>query len=145
MSRTTADQVKALLTPGGAYDLVNNPDVSPFIDSASILIDAVNECALSKDITLTSAQLEIMERWVAAHAYVMTDQRPQEEWDEKAKAVYQGRTGLNLEASKYGQMALSLDTSGCLSAISSGRNRKAARGYYLGRRPSEQTDYQDRD
>jgi hypothetical protein len=49
-----------------------------------------------------------------------------------------------LEATLYGQTATRLDKSGCLAALATGE-RKVAGGVWLGRRPSEQTDYVDRD
>lgn len=138
MSRTSSSAVQGVLLSD--YD--GTSSLTPFIDSASVIVDRVATCASDKGVTLTAGELELIERWVAAHAYVMVDQTYKEKHTGRAKAVFQGLQGMRLEATKHGQMALSLDPSGCLAAITSG---KRATLTWLGKPPSEQTDYVDRD
>lgn len=143
MARTTSELVQGLLlsdygpTRSGA-----TPSLTPFIDTASAIVDQVATCATAKGSTLTSTQLELIERWLAAHAYCQSDQPYAEKKTQEASAVYQGRTGMNLDGTKYGQMAQTLDPTGCLSTLSK-RNR--VRAIWLGKAPSAQTDYPDRD
>lgn len=129
MARTTTDDVEEILemTPG--------LDVTPYITAANLLITRVNTCATNKGITLTSAELEQMERWMAAHFYTVRDQRYIEKWTEKAKGMFDRKND-------YAATAKALDPSGCLAAFLSGKRLVAA---WLGKAPSDQTDYEDRD
>lgn len=142
MSRTNSSAVKALLLPGKDYDLDRAPSLTPFIDSASAIVSRVAACAIAKGEPLSSSELELIERWAAAHLYVCSDQTYASKSTEGASASFHGQTGMHFESSRYGQTALSLDFSGCLSAITEKRVASAA---WLGRPPSEQTDYGDRD
>jgi hypothetical protein len=134
--------VLRLGTEGGDYDDVNEPDLTPYIDAASLLVDDVVECATNKGVTLSTAKKEMIERWIAAHAYAMSDQTYKRKKTGDAEGEYHGQTGMYLEATKYGQFALSLDPSGCLRALSRG---VAVQAFWLGKAPSEQVDYEDRD
>lgn len=138
MARTTAADVEDLLA--GDYD--GSTSLAVHIATATAIVDRVEACAANKDITLSDAELELIERWLAAHSYAMVDQPYQSKTTGRASATFQGRTGMRLEATKYGQQAMAVDYSGCLNAIG---QRKTAGGFWLGRPPSEQTDYRDRD
>ncbi len=141
MARTTTTLVQAVLEVGQAYDTVNNPSLQPFIDSASVIVDRVATCAINRNKTLTDAELELIERWLSAHLYVMSDQQYASKSTSGASASFQGQTQMHLEASKYGQNALDIDYSGCLTAIS---KRQVASGFWMGKRPSAQTPYDQR-
>ena len=132
------------MAPGGDYDLVANPDLTPFIDTASALVDDVAECATNKGKPLTSGRLELLERWLAAHFYQQSDQGYTQRATLRASGTFQGDTGMYLESTKYGQTARNLDSSGCLNAIANG-TRKVAGGFWAGKPPSEQINYEDRD
>ncbi len=140
--RTTTSAVAAVMLPGKDYDTDAAPSLQPFIDTASVIVDRVNTCATNKGITLSVGELELIERWLAAHCYCMSDQTYASKNTEGAGASFHGQTGLNLDATKYGQMAQSLDYSGCLSAIN---KRARASGFWLGKAPSSQINYNDRD
>ncbi len=140
MARTTSSAVQLVLMKD--YDTTNSPDLTPFIDTASAIIDRVATCATNKGITLSATELEIIERWLAAHAYAMSDMPYVKRVTGDAQATYQSKIGMYLEGTRYGQMAVATDYSGCLTAIA---NRKTAGAYWLGKPPSEQTDYVDRD
>lgn len=137
MARTTESNVQGIL--GNDYD----PDIvlTPFIDTANVVVSRVSTCATRKGITLSTTELEILERWLAAHFYVMSDQTYQQKKTASAFATYQGQTKMNLEASKYGQTAMTIDPSGCMAAIGKAAFAGAT---WLGLPPSEQTDYVDR-
>lgn len=140
--RTTVADVKAVLLPGKDYDTEDAPSLQPFIDTATVIVDRVATCATDRDKTLTSGELELIERWLAAHLYAMSDQTYASKSTAGASASFHGQTGMHLEATKYGQTAVTLDYSGCLTAIG---KRQTARGAWLGKRKSEQTDYSSRD
>ena len=140
MARTTPSAVQAILMRD--YDTVNSPSLDGFIDSASSIVDRVVLCATDKDISISTIDRELIERWLAAHFYAMSDQPYKEKETERARGVYQGLTGMYFEGTKYGQMAVTLDSSGCLSAIG---KRQVAGGFWSGKPPSEQLDYVQRD
>lgn len=136
MARTTSNNVSAILLED--YD--TNNSLTPFIETASTIVDTVNNCASLKGISLSSTQLELIERWLAAHYYVMSDQNYRSKRTEGASAVYQGETGKYFEASKYGQTALSIDYSGCLKSLMNPR----VGVYWLGKELNEQQTYNQR-
>lgn len=138
MARTTSASVEGILL--AAYD--GTSSLTPFIDSATSIVDQVSSCATRRGVSLTTAQLELIERWLAAHLYAMSDQIAESERNLNASVKYQGKTEMNLDSTKYGQTAKMMDHSGCLNALG---NRKVARVIWLGRAPSEQTAYEDRD
>lgn len=143
MARTTSDNVKAILLPGRDYDTANAPSLAPFIDTASAIVDDVVTCLTRKGLTLSATRLELIERWLAAHVYQQSDQGYASRSTEGASASFQGQTAMYLEGTKYGQMALSLETNGCLAAIASGKGNARARGFWLGKTRSNQLEYDD--
>lgn len=111
--RTNPDAVQAVLR----QDWDGSTDLQPFIDTASNIVDAVSSCSALKNKQLTNTTLELIERWLSAHMYVMTDQVEASKSAGKGSATWQGQTGMALDASKYGQMAKMVDVSGCLTNI----------------------------
>lgn len=148
MSRTTATAVKAiLLSDYGKTFRGLEPSLDPFIEAAAAKVDDVVECATAKGLTVSDARRELLEKWLAAHAYTCSDRANQSRSEEGASATFQGQTGKGLESSYYGQMALGLDSTGCLAAqeatVEAG-GRPLVTFAWLGKPPSEQTDYRDR-
>lgn len=141
MARTTAKAVVDVLAPGKDYDTVLNPSLQPFIDAANSIVNRVKTCAIAKGLALSTSELEIIERWLAAHYYVQSDQTYASKNTSNASASFQGKTEKFIEGSKYGQAAINLDYSGCLSAIS---KRTFASATWYGKPPSAQIDYKDR-
>lgn len=140
MARTTNLAVQKLLLPGGDYD--GKSDLSPFVETANALVTRVDACATRKGVTLSATELELVERWLAAHCYQQSDKGYQSRSTKGKSGSFHGQWGKNLENTNYGQMALSLDPSGCLAALA---QRQRAGGYWLGKAPSEQTPYDQRD
>jgi hypothetical protein len=137
MARTNSTAVEALLMKD--YD----PDwsVASAIETASVMVDNVVACASRKNVTLSTTNLEILERWLAAHYYSVSDRPYEQKRTQQSWAKYQGKTGMGLESSHYGQTALGLDPSGCLEAI----NAKARAGvFWVGKTKSEEISYEDR-
>ena len=141
MARTDADMVKAVMLPGKDYDTTAAPSLTRFINMATALTDRVNTCATGRGLTLTTAELLEIETLLAAHFYQASDQGYTSKGTKGASASFHGQTGMRLEGTKYGQAALTLDISGCLGSLGKAR----ARGKWLGRAPSDQTAYEDRD
>lgn len=140
MARTSSSAVQGILLKD--YDDLDAPSLTPFIDTASNIVDQIVTCATAKGMTLSAATLELIERWLAAHSYVCSDPTYLEKQTQSARGRYMGTSGLGLEGSRYGQMAMTLDPSGCLRSLNKSLR---ARAEWLGLPPSEQTDYEDRD
>lgn len=143
--RTSPDKVKELLVDnyGPSLGRADGAKLDGFIDSASAMVDRVNTCAAGKTpaITLTTTELELIERWLAAHLYVMADPMYASRTTGKSSASFQGQTQMGLDYSPFGQTAKRLDWSGCLEALD---KRKFVGGAWLGRNRVSQTDYEDR-
>lgn len=133
-SRTSANQVIAILSGGGDYDVDAAPDINPYIETASAIVDMVVECAARKMRTVTSTQLELMERWLAAWAYACSDKPYTQKMTLRSSGVMSGQTGMHLEANLYGQTALMLDSTGCLNNIN---NQSRAYAFWGGKPWSE--------
>jgi hypothetical protein len=115
MPRTTVSQVQGVL--GRNWD--GATDLQPFIDTATVIVDQVVSIAGAKltPATLSDAQLELIERWLSAHCYTRMDQLFSSKSTGGASASFQGQTAMYLESTVYGQMAMSVDTSGALRIL----------------------------
>ncbi len=113
MSRTNAIKVRAVVETDCDLDL------SIFITTASSIVDSIATCASAKNKTLTSSQLTDIETWLAAHLYSIRDQPYASKSTGQASASFQGKTGMYLDSTHWGQTAMLLDTSGCLSIMNS--------------------------
>ncbi len=142
MSRTTSQAVKAILMRD--YDTVDTPALASCLEEAEILTDDVEAYALARGVTMTAARLRVIEGNLAAHFYTGSDKPYQEEWTDKSKAIYQGKTGMYLERSYYGQKAVTLDRSGFLASLARGTTATATLTWG-GKSVPEQLDYDDRE
>lgn len=140
MARTTSSAVQAVLI--GQYDSVENYDLTPFIEVASAVVDDVYECAFDKGVTLSATRLELIERWLAAHFYKLSDKGFASSSQQGASASYDGQTGMGFDATLYGQTASRLDSSGCLENLD--KTQEASLDW-LGKPPSTQIPYDQRD
>jgi hypothetical protein len=143
MPRTTVGAVQKILMKD--YDLDGLPSLEPFIATASALMDRIVTCAIDNGTPLTDVETELIERWLAAHFYACSDRPYVSRTTDKAGATFAGQTGMYLEATSYGQMAVTLDWSGCLSTLAAGGVTPVVGLDWLGKAPSEQTNYDDRD
>ncbi len=144
MSRANDNDVRAIID----YD-TDKPLVSmqPFIRAASVLVDKIE--ANDTSSILNSDALKEVETWLAAHFYAHKDLQYKSAKAMDAGAVFQvGQDGLGpLELTMWGRQAMLLDMSGYLSKL----NQDAIRGKskitlsWLGKPPSSQIDYVDRD
>jgi hypothetical protein len=97
--------------------------------------------ATAKGKTLTTGELELIERWLSGHFYAMLDQTLSSKSTNGASGSFHGQTGMRFEATKYGQTAMGLDYSGSLEAL---QKRQVASCSWMGVTETEALDYEDR-
>lgn len=142
MARTNTSKVKEILGDNYGPKLDGNlPNLQPFIDAASLVVSRVAICAAAKGMTLSGAELEMIERWLSAHGYALMDQTRASDSTDGASASFHGQTGMGLESTRYGQYAMTLDYSGCLSAIA---KRRFGGMTWLGKTKTEQLSFDER-
>lgn len=119
--------------------------VSIFIRTASILVDKID--SNDSDGELSANDLMLIETWLAAHFYAIRDQQYSSKKTGDASGVFQGQTGMALDSTFWGQQAMTLDTTGYLSRVNqnSQKGKQIVGVNWLGKPPSSQTDYEDRD
>lgn len=115
MARTTAELIAAIIE----WDVSIGLD--PFIAAANSLVDEI-----AVESGHDEARLTLIETWLAAHFYAMRDPRVTAEGAGPVNASYQSAVATGLKTSHYGQMAMTLDTSGLLAAMSESRKRVAS-------------------
>lgn len=134
--RTTSTAVQAILK----WDYDRKTDLTPFIESASALIDDVATCAIAKGQTINAIRLELLERWTAAHVYM--EMKRQFAARSVQGAVtggsFTGQFQMYFEKTTYGQMAMVLDTTGCLKSLAQGQRASMD---WLGKAVAEQIPY----
>lgn len=113
--RTTELAVKGIIQ----VDELVAPSLVPFIDSANSLVTELCVPAGYDD-----TRLELIERWLSAHFYAVTDPRLTSEHFGDINVKYQSKVDLHLDLSHYGQQAMLLDTAGALSDL----NQEAKKG-----------------
>lgn len=130
--RVNPDDVEKIIRD---YDTDIN--LAPFLNMANALVD---HCASSD---LSDAQMFEMERLLAAHFYDQRDHEVDSEHTEKGGGKHTGTYGMGLERTRHGQDAMVMDTTGCLRKVSKGVVKATA--IWLGKSPSNQIDYVDRE
>jgi len=111
--RTTSEAVAGIIEVDASISL------TPFIEVANAL---VTKCCSEDDYDDT--WLELIERWLSAHFYAQRDVRPSQERAGPVSMSYESEIGLGFDNTRYGQMAMRLDTEGGLSAL----NQQAKQG-----------------
>lgn len=84
-------------------------DLTPFITVASQQVDRISDAG-----SLSDAVLKEIERWLAAHFVAIRDKQTSQSKVGDASHTYEGKTGMGLSFTRYGQQALLLDTTGTL-------------------------------
>jgi hypothetical protein len=115
VARTTADKVKGLLLRD--YDSVDVPALTGFIDTASSLVDDVAAYGVANDEAIPAARLELIERWLSAHCYQANDPSYTSRSNSGGSGsfMWAGEQS-GFKATRYGDMAVSLDPTGVLLA-----------------------------
>jgi len=93
-------------------DIDSDIDLDPFILVANELV--TEKCTNS---SYSATRLKAIEQWLTAHCYQMRDQLVKTETAGPVSVTYAGKVGLGLQQTKYGQMAMLLDTAGNLAAL----------------------------
>lgn len=109
MGRVVANEVKEILDTS-----LTNARVDVFINAANLTITKY----LGSSTDLSAEEKKEIERWFTAHLIATGPelQASQEEVLGETSIKYQGKTGMGLEATLYGQQCLVLDTTGTLAA-----------------------------
>ncbi|HUS88044.1 MAG TPA: hypothetical protein VMW91_01530, partial [Desulfosporosinus sp.] len=108
-ARTTDSAVRAIIDTD-----VTITDLGPFITMANEL---TTECCAGAIPAYTDARLELIERLLAAHFYVLKDPRVDDERAEEIDQKFQYKIALGLNQTFHGQMAMRMDTAGGLAAL----------------------------
>lgn len=115
--RTTVEDVRLILTEDNT-DLTDEQIIS-FINSASLFV-TTNLLGSG----LTEEVLTDIEKWLTAHFISATLLRPtKKEKAGSAEAEYYNVLGQNLLSTAYGQVVLTLDSTGTLAALSQLRKK----------------------
>ena len=103
---TSAEAVQQIID----YDQELIPDLTPFLDTAVALTDSVIGTALADPL------LEQVQKYLTAHFVGITDPRLQTAQVKSLLETYQVKLSLGLGVTHFGQVAMTLDTSGKLAA-----------------------------
>src|SRR5678815_4561967 len=114
-ARTTTALVQEILDRN--YDRLRSPNLQPYIDWASSIVDQVAVDAAAKSMTLSSTSLEIIERWLAAYGYTKMDPLYASKSTQGASGAFVTSQSLDGEQERYKRAAIEADWSGCLNAI----------------------------
>ena len=134
--RTDNRRVRAVI------DFSSNLGTAPFIRTANRLTDKVSAADVDGDLGV-ELLIEI-ETYLAAHLCAQRDPQYSSKSTGGASGQFQGQFGQRLDATSWGQTALMLDATGYLAKLNEGKRAKASMTW-VGKPPSEQTAYEDRD
>lgn len=108
MANVTVDEVKNIIDT-----TLPDADVTAFISTATAVLDEAYS-----GYTVSTALRKEVERWFTAHLIASTrEQQLTEAKAGSASAKFQGKTGMNLSSTFYGQNALIVDTTGALAGL----------------------------
>lgn len=129
MTRTTDHAVAKIIETDVGDDLL------PFIEAASIIVDRIAGLSLPP----SNLELELVERWLAAHYYGVYKQRAASEGAGSVNESKQYWLGYGFQTTMHGTQAMTLDSTGTLSAINAtikgdkaSKSTGAGRVYFVG-------------
>ena len=125
-------------------DIDSTINLLPFLRAANRLVDFV----VTKDTSslLSAGLLRDIETYLAAHFAVHNrDHQYNSKSTGGASGSFTGQFAMRLEGTSPGQTAMLLDVTGTLTALSQQGGYPTVGVSWLGKRPSEQTNYVDRD
>lgn len=124
MIRTTPSLV------AGIIEVDTSIVLDPFISAASSLVDLIQKRAeaVEPDDSDLLNRLTLIETWLSAHFYCIRDPRTIRERAGPVDEYFESKVDLNLYISRYGQMAIVLDTSGLLRELSVKDKRRVVAG-----------------
>jgi hypothetical protein len=86
--------------------------ITPFLESANSIV--TGKCL---GVEYSNEDLELIERWLAAHLACARDPQIAQETAGAAKWTYDGKTGMGLKATRFGQNAMLQDYNGTLAEL----------------------------
>ena len=108
--RTTVIRVKKIIETD-----MDSCEVEAYIKTSSVFVEVHLE-----SYNLDDDLMEEMERWIAAHFIAATREQQLEEGEAgTAKGIFQGKSGMGLASTQYGQQAVMLDPTGTLAKLTS--------------------------
>jgi hypothetical protein len=135
--RTTTAAVKSILgqqsSSGKAGNYDGQTDLSPFIETASSLVDDLVAAATEEGEVIIAAKAELIERWLSAHQYTMLDPLYAAKSTKDSSGTFRDQSFLST--------ALQLDPTGLLSGIIKGQR---VGGFWAGTREADARTYDDR-
>ena len=138
------DNVRSVISHDTDLPLVS---MEPFIRAAGSLVTKVE--SNDADNLLSATDLKEVEIWLAAHFYAHFDMQESSTVAGEGEARFQvGQPGKGpLELTMWGRSAMLLDITGYLANLNQDvmKGKRKITFSYLGKRPSLQTDYVDRD
>lgn len=109
MARTTADEVKQIIDTD-----LSDTIIEGYISGATEVVTYV----LGSDTTMSVELKTEIERWLTAHMIASTrEQQLSEAKAGPASAKFQGKTGMGLDATLYGQQVKAMDTTGKFATL----------------------------
>ena len=115
MARTTATEVRQIMDQAIT---ITDPNIDAFIAGANALVTKIYE----NDTQLGNTLKEQIEMWITAHMIASTVERmPAKAKGGPAEVTYTGKWGYDLTSTSYGQTAMTLDFTGKLRTVSSGK------------------------
>lgn len=131
----TTNEVESIL----GTDLTSGADLTQYVRAAASVVSQMTACAVRKGYSHTTEDLDVIHAWLSAWAYCQMDRQYLERKTADSRGKFNVEPGKGLESNSYGQTALLLDGSGCLSSMS-----KMTRGrlVWLGKPESQQLSYQ---
>lgn len=132
-NRTTPIAVSKILGNNFVADC-SVSELLPYIETANEMVSQVASCATAQGTPHTTARLELIERWLAAYYYTVMDPIYTSKSTDGSSGSFEQRS--------YMKVAQQLDGTGCLKAAVEGGYMQIA---WVGKTPSEQTAYWDRD
>lgn len=142
--RAGEEDVRGIIAVANKDELDNPINLASYIQTANLLTNKVS--SNDSNSLLNSSDLKEIETYLAAHFYTFRDQQYSQSQSDDSNDTYQGKTGMSLNSSFYGQTALMLDVTGYLKDLNEGRLPTEVGGVtWLGKAKSQQIDYEDRD
>jgi hypothetical protein len=130
--RTTDTAVKAVMAPGGDYDLRRGPSLVPFTTAANSIVNRLVAAATDNETPIADADAALVETWLAAHVYCQSDRLKASKSTAGASASYNWKGEMGLTSTPYGVMAKNLDPSGLLEYVMDQSQGNAVEGFWLG-------------
>ena len=101
-------------------NVLTDIQIERFIETANLIVE---KNLNTGDYSYTDAELEEIELYLSAHLCSLREPRAKSEQVDEISVSYQGKTGMKLDSTHYGQTAIMLDRFGILKNIG---NKKLA-------------------